>query len=205
MGMLRRKSEVAFSLAIVLMAAYWVWEARNLAPRVQLVPYTIGIPVLILACMQLAASVRALRQPLPADRGDSVVRATDTHLDLSSVDAVAATATAELAGVEPAVDAATAQRRGIQMFVWILAFCAAVMLLGFRVGIPLMTFLFLHVASHERLRISLAFTIVTYLFLLVADLTHSVTLSTGMIAQALGTESFDSFIVNPILRLFRGE
>jgi hypothetical protein len=202
---LRRRSEIAFSAVIVLMAAYWVWEARSLPPRVQLVPYTIGLPVLALAMIQLIASVRALRQPLPADEMEIAISPVETALDLSSADALAATATAELAEAQPNVDPAEARRRGLQMFVWILGFCAAIMLLGFRVGAPLMTFSFLHFASHERLRVSLAFTIITYLFLLAADLSHSVTLSTGMVAQSLGMESFDAYITNPVVRLFGGE
>lgn len=203
--MLRRKSEIAFSLVIVLMAAYWVWEARSLPPRVQLVPYTIGLPVLALALIQLIASVRALTQPLPTGEPESAIRPVETGLDLSSADAVAATAAAELAEAEPGVEPDVARRRGIQMFVWILGFCVAIMLLGFRVGVPLMTFSFLHFASHERLRVSLTFAIVTYLFLLAADLSHSVTISTGMIAQSLEMQSFDSYLIDPIVRLVRGQ
>jgi hypothetical protein len=205
MNVLRRRSEVAFSLVIVMMAAYWIWEARSLPPRVQLVPYTIGFPVLAIALLQFVASLRALRQPLTVDRPETTSRPPEGGLDFSSADAVAATATAELAVADPEVDAAVAQRRGIQIFLWILGFWVAIMLLGFRVGAPLMTFLFLHIASREQLRVSLAFTFVTYVLLFAADFTHSVTLSTGLIAQAFGMSSFDSYITDPIVRLIRGE
>ncbi|HEX3244325.1 MAG TPA: hypothetical protein VHX16_02870 [Chloroflexota bacterium] len=203
--MSQRKFEVAFSVVILLMATYWVWEARNLPPRVQLVPWTIGVPVLALAVLQLVASIRALRAPTRSEEAQAAGLPAVGGLDLSSADAVAATATAELAEAEPEVEPELARRRGIQMFLWILGFFASIMLLGFRVGAPLATFLFLHFASHERLRVSLAFTIVTYLFLLAADVSHSVTLSTGMIPQELGLESFDAYLVNPILRLVRGQ
>ena len=203
--MLRRKSEIAFSLAIVLMAAYWVWEARNLPPRVQLVPWTIGLPVLALALIQLAASIRALRAPVPAPSTEAAVRPAESGLDLSSADAIAATATAEIAEADPDIAPDIARRRGIEMFLWIVGFYASITLLGFRVGIPLVTFLFLHLAARERIRVSLTFTIVTYLFLLAADLSHTVTLSTGLIAQSLGMETFDAYLVNPIMRLVRGQ
>jgi hypothetical protein len=204
MSVSQRKFEIAFSAVILLMAGYWVWEARNLPPKVQLVPWTIGVPVLALAVLQLIASVRALKAPVRSEEAQLVALPADGELDLSSADAAAATATAEVAEAEPEVEPEVARARGIQMFLWILGFFGSIMLLGFRVGTPLATFLFLHLASHERLRVSLAFTIVTYLFLLAADLSHSVTLSTGMIPQELGMESFDAYLVNPILRLLHG-
>ncbi|MFN0071925.1 MAG: hypothetical protein ACKVVP_10615 [Chloroflexota bacterium] len=202
--MLQRKFEIVFSAAIVMMAAYWVWEARNLPPRVQLVPWTIGLPVLALSVMQLVASVRSLRAPAVAGNTGADVLPSTGGLDLSSADAVAATATAELAVAEPEVAPEVARQRGLQMFIWILGFFAAIMLLGFRVGAPVATFLFLHLASHERVKLSLTFAFVTYAFLLAADLSHSVTLSTGMIAQSLEMESFDAYLINPIVRLIRG-
>lgn len=203
MTVLQRRSEVAFSVAILALAAYWVWEARNLPPRVQLVPWTIGIPVLALAVFQLVTAVRALRAPAPAP--STVAPVSDGGLDLSSADAVAATATAELAAAEGGVEPEVARQRGLQMFAWILGFFAALMLLGFRVGAPLATFLFLRFASRESLRTSLTITVVTYLLLLVADYAHAVTLSTGMIVQALGMESFDAYLVDPIIRAIRGQ
>jgi hypothetical protein len=90
------------------------------------------------------------------------------------------------------------------MFAWILVFFAAILLLGFRVGAPLITFLFLTYAAREGLKLTLAFTLVTYVVLVAADTSHMITLSTGMIAQALGLESLDAYLVNPIIRLLRG-
>jgi hypothetical protein len=199
----RRKSEIAFSAALALLAAYWVWEARNYTTNVRLVPWTIGFPVLALALLQLAAAIRASRAP---DIDSATTSATaSTGLDFSSADAVAATATAELAEVEPAVPPDVARARGLQMFYWILGFFFGIVLLGFRVGAPVTTFLFLRYASKETVRLSVMFAVGTYLFLLLAGQSHSVSLSSGMIAQTLGLESFDSYLVDPIIRVIRGQ
>lgn len=208
--MLQRRSELAFSTAILAFAAFWVWEARELQPNTRLFPWIIGFPVVVLALLQCVSAIRGLlkptaeaREPVARMSAESLAGA-GSRLDLSSAAAAAATASVELAEAEAEVPPDVARARSIAAFLWILGFFFALILLGFRVGAPLMTFLFLRIGSRETMKLSLVFAVTTYLFLLFADLSHSITLSTGMIAQSLGLESFDAYLVNPIIRLIRG-
>jgi len=143
---MRRSGEVLFSLLIVVVAAWvvyqsagWALRALGLQPiasllpsgwgsRSGLFPLVVGLPVLIMAVAQLAIDVRGTRQTAGAD-------GTAAELDLP-----------------PKV----VRQRSAVILTTIVGFAVAIWLLGFIVAIPLVTFLFLKVASSESWTLSLA-------------------------------------------------
>jgi hypothetical protein len=147
---MRRSGEVLFSLLIVVVAAWVVyqsagWALRTLGlqpiaalfptgwgSRSGLFPLVVGLPVLIMAIAQLAMDVRGKNRVVSAD----------------------GTMTADLA---PEV----VRQRSLVILGTIVGFAVAIWLLGFTVAIPLVTFLFLKVASSESWPLSIALSAVT--------------------------------------------
>jgi hypothetical protein len=205
---LQKKADLAFSVAVLLLLAWMVWQAMGWQVTASLFPFTVGLPALALALLQCTFAVRKLRQKAAGPAGETFQT---RLLQLSQPDYHDAGAGAVASAIDSAygpgseasealeIDPAVARRRTIEMSVWILAFTAAVVLLGFRVSAALLPFLFMRIAARERWLPSILLGIGTYLvfyWIFVAGL-HLV-LPGGTIADALGLESFDSYLVDPI-------
>lgn len=119
-----------FTLAIVAVVGWALWESREFGVRAGLFPWAVGFPLLALGILQLFFDVTR-RRPRPG--------------------AFAPEPAAEIPARE-------VTHRTIAAFGWIIGFPLAIWLLGFTTGGVLCTFLSLKVGSRERWPISLAIT-----------------------------------------------
>jgi len=143
---MHRTSRLLFSLFVAVVAGWvvlnsagWVlravgWQgAAMLLPtgwgaRSGLFPFVVGLPVFLMAIAQLALDVRTLGRPVSPD----------------------ATPTPE-GDLPPEV----VRRRSAVILGTIVGFAVAIWLIGFIVAVPLVTFLYLKVASGESWRLSI--------------------------------------------------
>ena len=119
-----------FSLLVLVFFGYLVWEAREWRLQARLYPWSIGIPMIVLALFQLFRELQGgTREDAPAD-----FQLTRT------------------------VDGAVAVKRTANILAWILGFLAGIWLAGFSVTVAAMTFGYLKVQSKEGWGMSLALT-----------------------------------------------
>ena len=191
--------------ALVVLVALWaLWEARNWPFATRLFPWAIGIPVLALALFQIAMQARKLVRMKAAAFAPALERhaapppppvqlATSLH-DFEAL----AQAMEEQAQHEPPKKV----QRGRQttIVIWCAVFAAIIVLLGFKVGGAVSTGLFLWLAARESRKLTIAFSLGTYLFFLItSDLLKLTALGPGLVAEWLGLESLDAFILGPLL------
>ncbi len=122
-----------FSVSLVALIAWALWEARQWGFRTRLFPWAIGFPALALALMQLnleitAFSPRKLTGMTPQLRQETTL----------------------------------ARRRTASIAAWILGFFVAIWLLGFPLAVPLSTFLYLKVGAAERWPITVLLTVIAW-------------------------------------------
>ena len=114
--------------------AFFVWEAREWRLQARLYPLAIGIPMLVLALVQLVLTLKGT---------DKKAAPSDAPVDFQ---------------FGQAMDSALARRRTLNIFSWIFGFLAGIWLLGFSLAVPAMVFLYLKVQSREALMLSLGLT-----------------------------------------------
>jgi TctA family transporter len=124
----RLDGTTAFSLLIVILFAWALWQSRSFGVRAGLFPWAVGIPGLALAIAQLARDLTGRRAaPAPETTGEST----------------------------PDVPPGVAARRSVEICAWIAGFWVAIWLLGFSLATLLMTLLYLKVAARERWPLSI--------------------------------------------------
>lgn len=115
------------------MAQDWRMQAR-------LYPWAIGIPMLVLALVQVILDLKGVTAKQSADA---------TPMDFQFT---------------KDVDATTARKRAITMFAWLVGFFFAIWLLGFPIAIALMMFTYLKFQGGESWVLSITLTIIAWLF-----------------------------------------
>ena len=125
-----------FSLFLVVIVAWGLWESRNFGYRAGLFPWAIGFPVLALALVQLG-------------------------MDLTGSTRFRGTGAAEI-GADLARD--VVYRRTATIIGWIFAFYLAIWLLGFFLAVPVTMLLYLKVAGREKWLITIVLTLVAWAF-----------------------------------------
>jgi len=106
--------------------------------QARLYPWAIGIPMLILALVQVILDLRGYKAKETSDGAPVDFQFTKT--------------------IEPAV----ARKRAITMFSWLFGFFLLVWLLGFEYGIPLMVFGYLKFQSNETWFLSIILTVLAF-------------------------------------------
>jgi hypothetical protein len=175
-----------------------IWEAQQWDARARLFPVAIGIPAAVIALVQVVFALRSLRAPLAA--------AADTApQDVSGSDVVIAEAVEHAFGQgstmaqEENLAPAIVRRRTLEMVGWILGITASIVLLGFELGAGLMSLVFLRMRGHESWRVALCIALATYLFFYVIfDRALNIPLPNGAIADALGLNALDHYVMDPI-------
>ena len=166
--MIRNIADLIFSLCIVLVVSWFVWDARSWPIHSRLFPWSIGVVALSLALVQLFMSVR-----------ETIAIKKNTGSEDSPRERQ-----------EPP-DAATPWRI-MAIGSWIALFLFGIWLLGFRVGSLVLTLAFLKLAAGESPKNYLILGLGNYLFFLVVfDLTLGVPLFEGAFARWLGIEALD--------------
>ena len=108
--------------------------------QARLYPWAIGIPMVILALVQVILDLRGYKAKETSDGAPVDFQFTQT--------------------IEPAL----AKKRAITMFSWLLGFFLLVWLLGFEYGIPLMVFSYLKFQSNESWVLSIILTFLAFVF-----------------------------------------
>jgi TctA family transporter len=117
--------DIVFTSSIVIVLALAFWQSKDFGIRAGLFPWTIGIPMLMLAFTQLVLELAGKVKRTAG--GDS---------------------TAELSREE-------VQKRTISIIGWILGFLVAIWLLGFSLAVPVTTLLYLKFTGGEKWPIAL--------------------------------------------------
>jgi hypothetical protein len=179
----RTRNDILISAFLVLFLLWVVWEARSWPFRTRLFPWAVGFPVLALALLQLAHSLwQAIRQ-----------RSTEETNGISSQAGEIA-----VAGVAP--DPTLVGPRTLSIAAWTVAFALGFWLFGFKVGGLLLSLVFLRFQARESWTVSVLYGLGVYLFFFLGfELAMGVPLPAGLIAISLGLQSFDWYLVNPLL------
>ena len=179
--MFHRALDLVFACFVALVILWFVWEARDWSFHSRLFPWSVGITVLILALAQVALSVRNFQFGSSKDDVELKVRPQD-H---------------QAAEVEP-----SEVWRLVTIGSWIAVFFLGIWLFGFRLGSLVLTIAFLKVAAKEGYKESVTLGLVNYLFfLIIFDFALGVPLLEGAIAQWIGIESLDGFVLQVLRKL----
>ena len=128
-----------FSFCALIFFCVFVYQAQEWRLQARLYPWAIGIPMLILAVIQVI-------------------------LDLKGVKAKESDATPMDFQFSKDVDPVTAKKRALTMFAWLFGFFAAIYLLGFPIAIGLLMFTYLKFQGKESWTLSIALTVIACLF-----------------------------------------
>ena len=135
---MKRKIEIAFSSAMMLVFAYALFESRNWKFHARLLPWVVGVPMLFLACGQLLVAIWG-----KAAINDEAAKSNETEeIPLSLV-----------------------RRRATSIALWLLGLFVAIWLLGFSISIPLFTFAYLKLESKEAWWFAILLSALCWLFL----------------------------------------
>lgn len=201
--MSRKQADLVFSVAILLLLIGMVWIAKDWPARSRLFPFTIGIPAILLALLQVFFGVRRLREGPLVQSGETLTAATERPASAGGSQRGVETAIEELlAATEStlALSATDIRLRAIQMCSWLLLFAAGAAFLGFRLGSALLTLAFLRTTAREPWRMSLAVAFGTYVvFAFFFDFALAVHLPPGIISDWLDAPSLDAYMIGLII------
>jgi putative tricarboxylic transport membrane protein len=126
----------AFSLAVVLLFVWALWQSRSFGWRAGLFPWAVTVPALFLAIAQLARDISGCRERPGTDLADAT----------------------------PSVASAVTRRRTAEIAAWIIGMFVAVWLVGFAGATLVTTFLYLKLGARERWVTSLALSLGGFVF-----------------------------------------
>ena len=182
---MRNQTDVVIGVLLVTLLSWAVWEAQAWPARTRFFPLAIGYPVLAMAMMHLGYSLWLALRP-PASAQDSTA------------------APDPVADAGPPLEPAVVRRRTLEISFWAVAFAVGLYLLGFKVGGLVIPTIFLRFQARETWTTSLVYSLGVYVFFKIGlEEALSFPLPAGQIAYGLGLYSFDSYLMDPILNLFR--
>ena len=134
------RPQAIFSFLFLIFFIVFAYMAKDWRLQARLYPWVIGIPMVILALVQVILDLKGVERK---------------QQDAAPVDFQFAQAT-----LEPGV----AKRRAITMFAWFFGFFFGIWLIGFSLTIPLMVFGYMYIQSKEKLWLTLTLTAIAWLF-----------------------------------------
>jgi Tripartite tricarboxylate transporter TctB family len=180
-GVFHRALDLGFACFVALVIVWFVWEARDWSFHSKLFPWSVGLTVLIMALAQVALSVRNFQLGSSKDDSELKMRPQDQAEEVEQSEVW----------------------RLVTIGIWIALFFLGIWLLGFRLGSLILTVAFLKVAAKESYKQCLILGLVNYLFfLIIFDFALGVPLLEGAIAQWLGIESLDGFVLQELRKLW---
>lgn len=186
----------------MFLSLWVVWGAREWPFRTRLFPWVIGFPVLVLALAQFGRVFwNAMRQRSnaeadsnhvdPGEKADGGGSGHQVRLEVP---------TGEEAGV--ILDPTLVRQRTVSISAWTLAFALGFWLFGFKVGSLLLSLAFLRFQANESWKVSVLYGSGIYLFFFLCfEIALGVPLAPGVIAASLELQSFDWYLVNPLLNV----
>lgn len=181
----RARNDVLISAFLVLLFIWVVWEAREWPFLTRFFPLAIGFPALALALVQFGiafwkAFCRRVDPEVGGIQGEP----------------------GEKVEAGEMLDAELIRRRTLSISAWTLAFALGLWLFGFKVGGLLMSPAFLRFQARESWKTSILYGLGVYLFFFGGfEMALEFPLPPGLIAKSLGLQSFDWYLVNPILNV----
>jgi hypothetical protein len=136
---LKIRPAAIFSFCALVFFCVWVYLAHEWRLQARLYPWAIGIPMVILAIVQVILDLKGVQAKQSSD-------ATPVDFQFTKE-----------------IDPATAKKRAIIMFSWLAGFFFAIWLLGFPIAIALMMFTYLKFQGGESWVLSIALTVVAWL------------------------------------------
>jgi Tripartite tricarboxylate transporter TctB family len=165
-----------FALAICLLAIWAVWEASAWDLQARLMPWMIGIPTALFAG---AVTVQEFIAMMRAANGDEAVSVADRELEKTTAK-----------DAEEIPDREGERRRTAVIMGWIFGFALGIWLLGFHLGAPLATLLYLKVGWRESWSMTLTLTIGAWLSIAVLfDCTMHIFFTEGELFVWLGIKA----------------
>ncbi|HEX2260042.1 MAG TPA: tripartite tricarboxylate transporter TctB family protein [Candidatus Binatia bacterium] len=128
-----------FSFCALVFFIIFVYLAQDWRLQARLYPYAIGIPMLILAIVQVILDLKGVKAKQSSDA---------TPMDFQFT---------------KDVDPTTAKKRAIIMFAWLIAFFFLIWLVGFPIGIAVMMFTYLKFQGRESWKLSILLTVIAWL------------------------------------------
>lgn len=132
-----------FSFCAFIFFCVFVYQAHEWRMQARLYPWAVGIPMLILAAIQVILDLKGVKSK------ESTDGAPPTPMDFQFTQ-----------DVEPEL----AKKRAITMFAWLFGFLVAVVLVGFSIAIPLMMFTYMKFQGKESWGLSLVLTVIAFVF-----------------------------------------
>lgn len=132
------KPQAIFSFVFLIFFIVFAYEAKDWRPQARLYPWVIGIPMVILALIQVIFDLKGYERKQADD-------AAPVDFQFSQ-------------NVEPEL----ARKRTINIFVWFFGFFFGIYLLGFSIAIPLMVFGYLKIQSNEPWWLSVTLTAIAW-------------------------------------------
>ena len=129
-----------FSFAALIFFCVFVYVAQEWRLQARLYPWAIGIPMVVLAVIQVILDLKGIKAKESSD-------ATPVDFQFTKE-----------------IDPVTAKKRAIVMFSWLVGFFALILLFGFPIAIPLMMFTYLRFQGRESWGLSIALTVIAWLF-----------------------------------------
>jgi TctA family transporter len=126
-----------FSLLLVIVLVWALWQSRRFGFRAGLFPWAIGFPLLTLAIVQLVMDLTGKKT------GHGLVRMMDAP---------------------PGIPPELVRRRTASICGWIIGFFVTIWLLGFPLAVPLLTCLYLKVGAAEKWPLTLGLTALAWGF-----------------------------------------
>jgi hypothetical protein len=137
---MKLRPQVLLSLAVAIFFIVFAYQAKDWRLQARLYPWAIGIPMLILAIVQVILDLKGVV-------AKETTNAAPVDMQLSE-----------------RTDPALARRRTINIFSWIVGYLIAVWLFGFGYCVPLIVFLYLKVQSRESWLLSVLLAVFAWLF-----------------------------------------
>lgn len=134
------RPQAIFSFIFLIFFVVFAYVAKDWRLQAKLYPWVIGIPMVILALIQVILDLKGVERK---------------QQDAAPVDFQFAQAT-----ISPEV----AKRRAITMFAWFFGFFFSIWLFGFSITIPLLVFTYLKIQSNEKWLISIILTAIAWVF-----------------------------------------
>jgi Tripartite tricarboxylate transporter TctB family len=128
-----------FSFCALIFFCVFVYMAQDWRMQARLYPWAIGIPMLVLAIVQVILDLKGVKAKQSSDA---------TPMDFQFT---------------KDIDPATAKKRAIIMFSWLVGFFFGIWLLGFPIAIALMMFTYLKIQGRESWVLSIALTVIAWL------------------------------------------
>ena len=128
-----------FSFCALIFFCVFVYMAQDWRLQARLYPWAIGIPMLILAIVQVILDLKGFKAKQSSDA---------TPMDFQFT---------------KDVDPTTAKKRAITMFAWLIGFLLLIWLVGFPIGIAVMMFAYLKFQGRESWTLSILLTVIAWL------------------------------------------